>query len=135
MTDAWTADELNRFAAADELHIAVRRTDGTLRRRVPIWVVVVGDDVFVRTWFRRDTGWFGQAVSSGRAAVDVPGLAADVRLVDVGAGPDRLRAGVDAAYRTKYARYGASAVGPMVADAAAATTLRLTRENGVDSLR
>jgi hypothetical protein len=36
---AWTGDELTKIATADELEIAPRRDDGTLRERVPIWVV------------------------------------------------------------------------------------------------
>ena len=81
----------------------------------------VGDDVYVRTWYRRDTGWFGLALNTGRARVRVPGLEVDVRIADVGAGSSDLRAGVDAAYRDKY---GADSAGDMVGDKAAATTLR-----------
>jgi len=38
---AWTTDELDRIGAAEELEIAARRRDGTLRPTVPIWVVRV----------------------------------------------------------------------------------------------
>ncbi|MFI5842635.1 DUF2255 family protein [Catenuloplanes sp. NPDC051500] len=128
MTAAWGADALRLLGDADELMIAARRPDGSLRRWVPIWVVCAGDQVYVRTWYRRDTGWFGHVLASGRAAVRVPGLEADVVVHDVGA--DAGRAEVDAAYRRKYARYGPGAVGQMVADAAAATTVRLSPEPG-----
>ena len=128
MTTDWTPDDLRRIGAAEELRIAVRRADGTLRRWVPIWAVCVDDGVFVRTWYRRTTGWFGQVLGTGRAGIEVPGLRADVTVADVGAGPDRLRTGIDAAYRTKYGHYGTSTVDRMVADAAAATTLQLRPE-------
>jgi hypothetical protein len=82
--------------------------------------------VYVRTWYRRNTGWFARVLDSHRASIRVPGLQADVTVEDAGAGPDRLRADVDAAYRTKYGRYGTATVEPMVAAAAAATTLRLS---------
>ncbi|MGK5681483.1 DUF2255 family protein [Actinoplanes sp. URMC 104] len=124
----WTTGELQRIAAAEELEIAARRADGTPRRPLPIWVVVVGDAVYVRTWHRRGTGWFGHVLATGRAGIRVPGLAADVAVEDVGAGPDELRAGIDAAYRAKYGRYGAGAVSAMVSDAAAAATLRLDKQ-------
>ena len=125
----WTPEELAQIETADELEIAVARADGTLRRRRPIWVVRAGDQVFVRTWYRRDTGWFGQVLDSRRARVRVPGVEADVSVEDVG---EAMRAHVDAAYRTKYGRYGS--VDQMVSDAAAATTLRLTslRETPTD---
>jgi hypothetical protein len=38
-TTTWTSDELERIGAADELELAVRRSDGTLRPPVAIWVV------------------------------------------------------------------------------------------------
>jgi hypothetical protein len=41
----WTTDELDRIGGADELRLAPRRKDGTLRRAVPISVVRVGDEL------------------------------------------------------------------------------------------
>ncbi len=79
----------------------------------------------LRTWYRRDTGWFGLAVNTTRARVRVPGVEVDVRIEDVGVGPSGLRANVDAAYRDKY---GGGSTGNMVGDGAAATTLRLDTE-------
>jgi hypothetical protein len=54
-----------------------------------------------------------------------PCVEVDVTVEDLGAGSTELRAAVDAAYRAKYARYGRSSLDAMVADAAAASTLRL----------
>jgi hypothetical protein len=117
VTDAWTPGDLSRLDAAQELEIAV----GGARRWVPIWVVCAGGQVYVRTWYRRDTGWFGAAVRSGRARVRVPGLEAEVAIEDIGAASARTTADVDAAYRTKYA----GGTDAMVTAEAAATTLRL----------
>jgi hypothetical protein len=130
MAAIWTADDIRRIGSADELQIAAKHTDGTLRRWLPIWVVCVSEQVYVRTWYRRNTGWFAHVLDSRRASIRVPGLQADVAVEDVAAGSGRLRADIDAAYRTKYGRYGTSTVGPMVAAAAAATTLRLSPEQG-----
>jgi len=88
---SWTPEQLARFGATRELEIAVRRADGTLRTWTPIWVVDVVGDVYVRTWYRRDTGWFGLALSTGHARVRVPGVEVDVRIEDVGVGPPGLR--------------------------------------------
>ena len=126
MTATWTAEELQRIGAAHELQIASRRTDGTLRRWVPIWVVSTDGQVYVRTWYRRDTGWFGQVLASHRARIRVPGLEAGVAIEDVGEGLPELRAGIDAAYRAKYGRYGGTE--RMVTDEAAAATLRLSSD-------
>jgi hypothetical protein len=126
VTATWTPEQLQRIDGSDELEIASRRADGTLRQFVPIWVVRVDDQVYVRTWHRRTTGWFGRVLDAGRARVRVPGLEADVAVEDVGAGPGPLRSQVDAAYRAKYGRYGDGTVGQMVADEAVAATLRLS---------
>jgi len=40
------------------MQIAAKRADGTLRRWLPIWVVCIGEHVYVRTWYRRNTGWW-----------------------------------------------------------------------------
>ena len=74
MTVGWSAEELERIGTAQELRISTSRADGTLRREVPIWVVRVSGHVYVRTWYRRDNGWFGHAVDSRRARIRVPGL-------------------------------------------------------------
>ncbi len=110
------------MAEAGELEIAVRRSDGSLRRWVPVWVVCAGEQAYVRSWHRRDTGWFGHAVRDRRARVRVPGLESDVTVEDVGDASPQVTAEVDAAYRGKYGG-GADS---MVTAAAAATTLRLS---------
>lgn len=128
MTDDWSSSELELIDAAEELQIAPTRRAGTPPRPVRIWVVSAGGDVFVRTWYRRDHGWFAHAVESGRARISVPGLETDVAVEDVSKAGRELRDIVDAAYRTKYRRYGDSSVDPMVNDNAADTTLRLNHE-------
>ena len=120
----WTAEELALIDVAVELEIAVRRPDDVLRQATPIWVVRLDDRVFVRTWYRRESGWFGAVLRSHRARVRVPGLAAEVTVEDVRDADPGLRAAIDAAYRSKYGGGAAS----MVTDAAAATTLRLAPE-------
>ena len=126
MTTAWSTEELERIGAAEELQIATKRADGTLRGWVPIWVVCVPDQVYVRTWYRRDDGWFGHAVDSRRGRIRVPGVEVDVAIDDGDDHGADLRASVDAAYRAKYGRYGSAAVDRMTTDDAAAATLRLT---------
>ncbi len=37
----------------------------------------------MRTWHRRDTGWFAHALTPRRARIRVPGLEADVTFEDV----------------------------------------------------
>lgn len=130
VTTVWSPAEVERVGKAAELEIAAKHADGTLRRWVPIWVVCVRGQVYVRTWYPRDTGWFGQVLDSRRARIRVPGLQADVAVEDVGEGNAELRAGVDAAYSVKYGRYVGTSVAGMVTDDAAAATLCLIPEQG-----
>ena len=55
---AWTDDELDKIGAAEELQIASLRGDGTLRKPVTIWVVSLGDDLYVRSVNGRTSAWF-----------------------------------------------------------------------------
>jgi hypothetical protein len=123
---AWTADELDRIGAAEELATAPRRADGTLRRPLPIWVVRVGDDLYVRSWRGDDGSWYRAARASGEGHISAGGVDRDVSYVPV---DDEVNDAVDAAYRDKYGRYP-SYVEPMVAAASRATTLRLVPRDG-----
>src|SRR2546426_10491648 len=55
---AWTTDELDNIDAADELEIASVRSDGMLRNPTTIWVVRLGDDLYVRSVNGRTGTWF-----------------------------------------------------------------------------
>jgi hypothetical protein len=118
---AWTKDELDRIGAADELELVSERADGTFRRPVTIWVVGVGDELFVRSWRGRGSTWFGGVVDRHRGRISAGGVSKDVVFEEV----RDLDAEVDAAYRTKYRRYEERLVEPMVAPQAQAATLKL----------
>jgi len=122
---SWTAEELDHLRRAHELEIATPGRDGVLRPFVPIWLVVADDRLYVRTWYRRDTGWYGRALRSGDARIRVPGVEADVDVTELGTDDPALREQVDAAYLMAYGNHGTGSVAAMVADEAAATTLRL----------
>jgi len=119
---AWTAGELERIGDADELQIASRRPDGTLRPFVTIWVVRSGDELYVRSAHGYDNPWFQRALRSGAGRVRAGGMERDVAFE--AASPD-LTADLHAAYHAKYDRYGPSIVGTVVSPEAARSTLRL----------
>lgn len=114
----WTAEQLAELARAAELEISARLDDGRWGRWTPIWVVVAGEDAFVRTWIRRDTGWYGAALRSRQAWIRVGRTAAEVRIATDGVAA--VRDAVDAAYWSKYAGDGS-----MTSVEAVASTLRL----------
>jgi hypothetical protein len=118
---AWTNDELTRIGTADELQIAPRRRDGTLRNPRTIWVVRHGDDLYVRSVTGRTSAWFRGAQVRHEAHIQAGGVDKDVRLVET----DDLNEEIDAAYRTKYRRYAATIIDTIVSPQARAATLRL----------
>ena len=119
---AWTADELARIGRATELDIASRRPDGTLRPFVTIWVVRVGDDVYVRSAYGYANPWFQRALASGEGRIRAGGVEREVAFEVPGGSMD---ADVSAAYHAKYDRYGPTIVGTVVSAEAARSTLRL----------
>jgi hypothetical protein len=119
---AWTSDELAKIGNAEELELASRRRDGSLRKPVTIWVVRHGDDLYVRSW-RGPTGrWFRGAQQTHEGYIRAGGVDKDVTFVDA---DDNINDQIDAAYRTKYRRYADSYVPPMISPEARATTLKL----------
>jgi hypothetical protein len=118
----WTPDELARIGRADELRIASRRPDGTLRGFVTIWVARSGDEVYVRSAHGVDNPWFRRAVASGRGRIEAGGVARDVTFEEP---EEDVHAGIDAALHTKYDRYGPGPVGAITGASAHPGTLRL----------
>lgn len=118
----WTAEELERVGGADELQIASRRADGSLRPYVTIWVVRVGDEVFVRSAYGPGNPWFRRAQVSGAGRIRAGGVERDVTFGEPSAD---VHVAVDAAYHAKYDRYGERIVGTVVGPQVVATTLRL----------
>jgi len=118
----WTPDELARVGRADELRIASRRPDGSLRPFITIWTVREADDLYVRSAHGYDNPWFQRALHSGQGRIQAGGLERDVAFREPE--PDAA-ARVTAAFHSKYDRYGPSIVGTVVSPEAERATLRL----------
>ena len=121
--NTWTNDELNKIGRAEELQIASLRRDGTLRSLVTIWVVRVGEDIYVRAYKGRTSPWFRGAQARHEGQIQAGGVVKDVTFVEESE-PD-LNAQIDASYRTKYHRYAASIVDTVLTSEAQAATIKL----------
>ena len=120
----WTSDELDRIGEADELRIAARRKDGTLRTPRIIWVVRVGDDLYVRSAHGTRAAWWQGTQRTHEGWISAGGVERDVTFEDA---DGQLDAEIDAAYWAKYERHGAQYVEPVVNDESHATTIRLLK--------
>jgi hypothetical protein len=122
-TTTWPADELTRLGGADEIDISTRRIDGSLRPFVPIWIVAVNGALYVRSYRGTDGAWYRHATIRPEGAIKINGLKRDVAFTPA---DPATRAEIDAAYRTKYARYGESYLTTMLGEQAVVSTLKLT---------
>jgi hypothetical protein len=120
---AWTSNELNKIEIAEELEIASMRRDGELRNPVTIWVVRLGDDLYVRSYKGRTSAWFRGTQVRHEGHVRAGGVDKDVTFVEE-ADPD-INDLIDAAYRTKYHRYAASIINSIVSPVARSATIKL----------
>ena len=118
----WTADQLARIGDAEELRLAARRADGTLRSFTTMWVVRADGELYVRSAGGPERPWYRHALASRTGSIRAAGIEADVCFAD--AAPD-AQACIDAAYRAKYDRYGPAIVGHVTGPAAHAVTVRL----------
>ena len=118
----WMSDELNKIGKAEELQIASLRSDGTLRKPVTIWVVRVGDDLYVRSVNGRGSAWFRGVDTRHEGHIRAGGVDKDVTFVEVT--DSDINDQIDAAYTTKYRRY-ASIAKSMVTPAVRAATIKL----------
>ncbi len=119
----WTKAELDRIEQADELELASQRQDGSLRDPVTMWVVRDGDELYVRSMHGRDGAWFRRTQTRNQGHVRSAGVDKDVAFV-VDTDP-ALNNRIDAAYRSKYRRYGANIVGGVVNTESRAATIKL----------
>ena len=120
---AWSKDELDKVGRADELEIAPRRRDGTLRKPVTIWVVRHGDDLYVRSFKGHAGAWFRGTQVRKEGHIQAGGVDKDVTFVEET--DPAINDQIDAAYRGKYRRYADTEVPPMLTPEVRSTTLKV----------
>lgn len=119
----WTSDELIRIGKAEELQIAAIRQDRTLRDPVTIWVVRLGDDLYVRSVNGRNSAWFRGVQLRYEGHIQAGGVDKEVSFVEVD-DPD-INNQIDAVYREKYHHYPKSYVDHITSPGARLTNIRL----------
>src|SRR5512141_318794 len=119
----WTNTELNKIGTAEELAIASLRRDNTLRNPVTIWVIRLGDDLYIRSVNGRAAAWFRGTLAHHAGQILAGGVDKDVTFVEV-ADPG-INDQIDALYRTKYHRYDASIISHITSTEARLATIKL----------
>ena len=116
----WNPAEARAITAPEEVRVAPRRLDGSLRRPRTIWIVGDGDRVFIRSTNGPTADWFRGALVTGAGQIVAGRTAYDVTFTP--AEPADLPS-VDTAYR-KYGRY-ASIVEHLLGPGPRAATLHV----------
>jgi hypothetical protein len=110
---------LTLFDRSKEVDIETRSPEGRTHS-VPIWIVVDGDDVFIRTYRGKTSRWYRELVASGGAVV-AGGTRVPVRAI-VATDADSIKRTSDG-YRKKYRK--GSSLDSMLVSKVLDTTLRL----------
>ncbi len=120
--NTWPKDELNKIAAADDLHIAPFREDGvTYGTPTWIWSVAVDDSLYVRAYNGQSSRWYQAAMLQKAGQIIAAGMTKEVTFERVdGSINDRI----DAAYGAKYR--GSPYLKPMIGSRARSATVRIT---------
>jgi hypothetical protein len=119
---AWSRDELQRIAGADDLHIAPFRIDGvTYGTPTWIWSVVVGDALYVRAYNGPNSRWYQAAMRQRAGRITVAGMTREVAFEAV---DGSINDHIDAAYRAKYE--SSPYLPPMIGARARSATVKLT---------
>ena len=124
MNDTFDAETLRLLDETREVRIETRRDSDSPEHRTIIWVVVVEDEVFVRSVRGSRGRWYREISSNPEGALHV----ADDR-IPVQATPATEGATVDAvsaAFRSKYQKSSPASTEAMVRPETLATTLNLS---------
>ena len=119
----WTAEELNKIGNADELNLSSLRQDGTYRKPVIMWVVRVGDDLYVRAVKGRSGPWFRGTQARHEGRIRSGGVEKEVTFLEAPDSPHHKE--IDAAYVEKYSHYPKSYVDACLTPEARAATIKL----------
>jgi hypothetical protein len=108
-------DAIQLFDRTREVHVA------TPTKRLPIWAVVVDDEVYVRSYHGERGAWYRRALREERMKLE--GI--DVRVEPVH--DSELNERISDAFRAKYGGRSPASTEAMVSPEVVATTLRLKR--------
>lgn len=117
----WPKDELDKIAAADDLHIAPFREDGkTYGTPTWIWSVAVDGELYVRAYNGQNSRWYKAALRQRAGRIVAAGM---TREVEFEPADQSLNDRIDDAYRMKYVR--SPYLRPMIGAAARTATIRI----------
>ena len=97
----WTTSQLAELTDGEELVLVLTHAEKPVLR-VPVWMVTVGGEAYVRSYLGVKSGWYRRVMAEQRQAISLGGVdvPVDFELVPVTAA---VNSGINEAYITKYA--------------------------------
>ena len=124
-TTIWTHDDLDLLGGAGQVEVSSVRRDGSLSRARTVWIVRVGDQLYLRSVNGPDAAWYRSTRSRHQGRLVARGVVRDVTWIDVDATEDPdVDPAVDAEYARKY-RGSTSAIAHITSPGARTTTMRV----------
>ena len=123
MNDSFDDETLKLLDETKEVKIETRRDDESPEHRTTIWVVVVEDEVFVRSVRGPNGRWYREISSNPEGALHVGDTRIPVRATP--AAEDTTVDTVSDAIRSKYGKNSSSSTASMVRSDTLPTTLKL----------
>lgn len=118
---SWPADELERIATNDDLHVSPYREDGkTYGTPTWIWSVAVEGNLYVRAYNGVRSRWYQAAIRERAGRIIAAGITRQVVFEPV---QGTINAKIDTAYRVKYA--GSPYLDSMIGERARAATVKI----------
>jgi hypothetical protein len=116
-------DVLDLLDGAIEVDVVTPRRDGS-ESRLPIWVVVVDGEAYIRSFKGEQGAWYRRARADGRATIEVEGRSVPVALAPEG--EPEINRRISEELRRKYGELSPRPTEIMVNPEVSATTLRLS---------
>ena len=82
---SWSQDDLGRLGGAGEVEVSSVRRDGSLSRARTVWIVRVGDQLYLRSVNGPDAAWYRLTRTFHQGRIEARGVARDVTWIDVNA--------------------------------------------------
>jgi hypothetical protein len=120
--ETWPKEELQKIAEADDLHISPFREDGvTYGTPTWIWSVEVGDSLYVRAYYGKNSRWYQAAIKQKAGRITSAGMTKEVAFEPI---EGQINDVIDNAYRAKY--NGNPYLNSMISPRARSATVKVT---------
>ena len=119
----WKSSELDIIGTIEEIDISSLRNDSTLSKPVTIWVVRIGNNLYIRAINGPGSVWFRHTQVRHSGHISADGVEKDVDFVEET--EPAINTQIDDAYQTKYQQYEQSIVNTELTSEAKSTTLKL----------